>query len=96
MPQTPELTRLAAAGALALFLIGLGYAIVSGLGDGDEAPVVGRIAAGEGLVAVVPRGTGLDVGAVDRELLRLRRDGTLGRLARAWLGLDPETLRVLR
>lgn len=59
-------------------------------------PVVGRIAAGEGLVAVVPRGTGLDVGAVDRELLRLRRDGTLGRLARAWLGLDPATLRVLR
>ena len=40
MPQTPELTRLAAAGALAVFLIGLGYAIVSGLGDGDEAPVV--------------------------------------------------------
>jgi hypothetical protein len=40
MPQTPELTRLAAAGALAVFLVGLGYAIVSGLGDGDKAPVV--------------------------------------------------------
>lgn len=59
-------------------------------------PVVGRIAYGEGLVAVVPRGTGLDVAAVDRELLRLRRDGTLGRLARTWLGLDPAALRVLR
>ena len=59
-------------------------------------PVVGRIASGKGLVAVVPRGKGLDVRAVDRELLRLRRDGTLGRLARTWLGLDPAGLRVLR
>ena len=59
-------------------------------------PVVGRIASGKGLVAVVPRGTGLDVRAVDRQLLRLRLDGTLGRLARTWLGLDPAGLRVLR
>lgn len=59
-------------------------------------PVVGRIASGKGLVAVVPRGAGLDVEAVDRELQRLRRDGTLGRLARTWLGLDPAGLRVLR
>jgi ABC-type amino acid transport substrate-binding protein len=59
-------------------------------------PVVGRISRGEELVAVVPRGTGLDVRAVDRELRRLRRDGTLGRLARTWLGLDPAALRVLR
>jgi ABC-type amino acid transport substrate-binding protein len=59
-------------------------------------PVVGRIERGKGLVAVVPRGAGLDVRAVDRELLRLRRDGTLGRLARMWLGLDPAGLRVLR
>lgn len=59
-------------------------------------PVVGRIPRGRGLVAVVPRGTGLDLGVVDRELERLRRDGTLGRLARTWLGLDPAGLRVLR
>jgi len=58
--------------------------------------VVGRIARGEGLVVAVPRGAGIDVAAVDRELLRLRRDGTLGRLARAWLGLDPASLPVLR
>lgn len=57
---------------------------------------VGRIPSGDGVGAVVPRGTGLDVRAVDRELGRLRRDGTLGRLARAWLGLDPAALRVLR
>lgn len=59
-------------------------------------PVVGRIARGEGLVVAVPRGGGVDVAAVDRELGRLRRDGTLGRLARAWLGLDPASLPVLR
>ena len=57
---------------------------------------VGRIAWGEGLGLVVPRGTGVDVRAVDRELGRLRRDGTLGHLARTWLGLDPAALRVLR
>lgn len=59
-------------------------------------PVLGRIRQGEGLVALVARGTGLEVGAVNRELRRLRRDGTLGRLARTWLGLDPAGLRVLR
>lgn len=58
--------------------------------------VVGRIARGKGMVALVPRGAGLDVKAVDRELRRLRRDGTLARLARTWLGLDPAALRVLR
>ena len=59
-------------------------------------PVIGRIARGEGLVALVPPGAGLDVKAVDRELRRLRRDGTLARLAREWLGLDPAALPVLR
>ena len=58
--------------------------------------VIGRIARGDGLVVAVPRGAGIDVAAVDRELGRLRRDGTLGRLARAWLGLDPASLPVLR
>lgn len=59
-------------------------------------PVVGRVQRGKGLVIAVPRGTGVDVAAVDRELARLRRDGTLGRLARTWLGLDPASLPVLR
>jgi ABC-type amino acid transport substrate-binding protein len=68
---------------------------VAGQG-GPLGPVVGRIPRGEGLVVAVPRGAGIDVAAVDRELARLRRDGTLGRLARAWLGLDPATLPVLR
>jgi len=59
-------------------------------------PVAGRIRRGEGLGASIPPGTGLELAAVNRELARLRRDGTLGRLAHTWLGLDPAGLRVLR
>jgi ABC-type amino acid transport substrate-binding protein len=59
-------------------------------------PVAGRIAHGQGLVVAVARDGGLDVALVDRELRRLRADGTLGRLARTWLGLDPAGLRRLR
>ena len=59
-------------------------------------PVVGRVRRGDGIGASVPVGSSLDRGAVDRELARLRRDGTLGRLARLWLGLDPVALAVLR
>ena len=59
-------------------------------------PVVGRVRRGDGIGASVPAGSSLDRRAVDRELARLRRDGTLGRLARLWLGLDPAALAVLR
>lgn len=58
-------------------------------------PVVGRIEHGPGVALLVRRGAGLDVAGVDRELERLARDGTLGRLARTWLGLDPVGLPVL-
>lgn len=58
--------------------------------------VVGRIEHGPGVAVLVRRGSGLDVAAVDRELDRLARDGTLGRLARTWLGLDPAAVRMLR
>ena len=59
-------------------------------------PVVGRIEHGAGVAVLVRRGSGLDVAAVNRELARLVREGTLGRLARTWLGIDPAGLRVLR
>ena len=59
-------------------------------------PVVGRIEHGKGLVIAVASGTGLDAALVDRELARMRVDGTLGRLARSWLGLDPAALPRLR
>ena len=64
--------------------------------DRELGPVAGRIPSGDGLVVAVARGTGLDVEAVDRALAQLRRDGTLGRLARSWLRLDPARLRTLR
>jgi ABC-type amino acid transport substrate-binding protein len=63
---------------------------------GSLGSVVGRIERGKGLVVAVPRGGEVSVASVDRELARLRRDGTLGRLARSWLGLDPASLPVLR
>lgn len=59
-------------------------------------PIAGRIEHGPGVAVLVRRGSGLDVAAVDRELDRLARDGTLGQLARTWLGVDPAGLRVLR
>jgi polar amino acid transport system substrate-binding protein len=59
-------------------------------------PVAGRIEHGDGLVIAVARGSGLEITDIDRELRRLRADGSLGRLARAWLGLDPAALRWLR
>ena len=59
-------------------------------------PVVGRIERGDGLVIAVARESGLQAADVDRALRRLRTDGSLARLARAWLGLDPATLRRLR
>ncbi len=59
-------------------------------------PVAGRIRHGNGLVIAVALGTGLERALVDRELARMRGDGTLGRLARTWLGLDPATLPRLR
>ena len=59
-------------------------------------PVVGRIRRGDGLGLAVRRGGGLDVATVNRALVGLRRDGTLARLARTWLGLDPAALPRLR
>lgn len=64
--------------------------------EGAAGVAVGRISFGHGLVISVSREGGIDVAAVDRELGRLHRDGTLGRLARTWLGLDPSALPVLR
>ena len=66
-------------------------------GHGRElGPVAGRVESGDGFVVAVAGGIGPDVAAVDRALARLRSDGTLGRLARSWLGIDPARLRTLR
>jgi ABC-type amino acid transport substrate-binding protein len=59
-------------------------------------PVAGRIRNGEGLVVGVARSSGIPVAEVNKRLGRLWGDGTLGRLARTWLGIDPARLPRLR
>ena len=44
----------------------------------------------------VTRGGPIAVSEVDRALARMRADGTMHRLARQWLGIDPARLRPLR
>ena len=57
-------------------------------------PVTARVAFGGGYVVAVTRGGPIAVAEVDRALARMRADGTLHRLARAWLGIDPARLRA--
>ncbi len=58
-------------------------------------PVVGRIHTGAVMVATLERRSPLTP-QVDAALARLRRDGTIGRLARRWLAFDPASLPRLR
>jgi ABC-type amino acid transport substrate-binding protein len=58
-------------------------------------PVRSRVAFGAGYVVAVTRGGPIAVAEVNRALARMRADGTLHRLARAWLGLDPARLELL-
>jgi ABC-type amino acid transport substrate-binding protein len=59
-------------------------------------PIAARVDRGEGLAVAVAKDSGLRVDEVNRALRRLRADGTLSRLARAWLRVDPTALRPLR
>ena len=78
-------------------------ALVDGVGVGRLVagrgalfgPVASRVEHGSGLVVAVTRGGPIAVTEVDRALRRLRADGTLHRLALAWLGIDPGRLRIL-
>ncbi len=63
---------------------------------GRFGPVVTKVEHGDGLVVAVTKNGPVGVADVDRALRRLRADGTLHRLARTWLGIDPARLRVLR
>lgn len=69
--------------------------LVAGKG-GRFGPIVAKVEHGGGLVVAVARNGPVAVADVDRALRRLRADGTLRRLARAWLGIDPGRLRTLR
>jgi len=68
---------------------------VAGRG-GILGPVSARVEVGGGYVVGVTRGGPIAVSAVDRALARMRADGTMHRLARQWLGIDPARLRPLR
>jgi len=59
-------------------------------------PVTARVELGGGYVVAVTRGGPIAVAEVDRALERMRMDGTMHRLARTWLGIDPARLRPLR
>ena len=68
---------------------------VAGRG-GILGPVSARVEAGGGYVVGVTRGGPIAVSEVDRALAGMRADGTMHRLARQWLGIDPARLRPLR
>ena len=68
---------------------------VAGRG-GILGPVSARVERGGGYVVAVTRGGPIAVSEVDRALARMRADGTMHRLARQWLGIDPARLRPLR
>ena len=58
-------------------------------------PVRARVPSGGGFVVAVTRGGQIADADVNRALVRMRADGTLHRLARTWLGIDPARLRPL-
>ena len=68
---------------------------VAGRG-GVLGPVAARVPFGGGSVIAVSRGGAVGVAEIDRALRRMRADGTMHRLARTWLGIDPARLRLLR
>ncbi len=58
-------------------------------------PVRARVPFGGGYVVSVTRGGPVAVADVNRALARMRADGSLHRIARTWLQIDPARLRVL-
>lgn len=68
---------------------------VAGRG-GLLGPVKARVDGGDGYVVAVTRDGPIATAAVGRALGRMRADGTMHRLARKWLRIDPTRLRVLR
>jgi ABC-type amino acid transport substrate-binding protein len=96
-PTRERLAQLVQTGACDAALIGPVEA--TSVLEGRKAllgPFAARVPWGGGLVIAVRPGSGIEVSVVDRALARLRSDGTLDRLARFWLGLDPASLPLLR
>jgi len=69
--------------------------LVAGRG-GMLGPITARVSLGGGSVVAVGKDGPVSVAAVDRALSRMRADGTMHRITRTWLGIDPGRLRQLR
>ena len=59
-------------------------------------PVNARVAYGNGYVVSIPRGGPIAVAEIGNALRGMRVDGTMHRLTRTWLTIDPARLRLLR
>ena len=96
VPGTTRLLQLVQTGACDAAVVD---AVKAGrLVEGRKAlvgPFAARISYGSGLVVAVSRTSSIPAAAVDRVVKRLRVNGTLSRLARFWLGVDPAALPVL-
>jgi cystine transport system substrate-binding protein len=96
-PADTRLLELVQTGACDAALVDAGSVgqFVAGRG-GILGPVSAKVELGGGYVVAVTRGGPIAVSEVDRALARMRADGTMHRLARQWLGIDPARLRPLR
>ncbi len=96
-PSNDRLLQLVQTGACDAAVVdadGVGR-FVAGRG-GLLGPITARIEFGGGFVVAVTRGGPVAVAEVGRALQRMRADGTMHGLARAWLRIDPSRLRPLR
>ena len=98
LPLSRErLLELVRTGACDAALVDADDAGTFGAGQGALlGPIRARVSSGDGYVVAVTRGGPIAVSEVDRALARMRADGTLHRLVRAWLGIDPARLRELQ
>jgi cystine transport system substrate-binding protein len=96
-PSNDRLLQLVQTGACDAAVVDASGAgrLVAGRG-GVLGEITARVEFGSGYVVAVTRGGPVAVAEVSRALDRMRADGTMHRLARAWLGIDPERLRQLR
>jgi ABC-type amino acid transport substrate-binding protein len=89
-----ELVRTGVCDAAVVDADGVGR-LVAGQG-GVLGEITSRVEFGGGYVVAVTRGGPVAVAEVGRALERMLADGTLHRLVRAWLGIDPARLSPLR
>lgn len=90
----PELLAALHAGSIAAVLFDAPRALVA-VGADPTLALVGRVQTGGAYAAVLPLGSP-NTSALNDLLRRLRDDGTIGLLARRYLGLDPATVPAIK